>query len=410
MKGVVIQALLAVLGLVAAYLVWTEKDIEGAVEGGVTILTCGTRDLQRVTLSGQNVVTALYREDGVWWAEERQVPRKVAGEGSADQATPDVAGGVSAEGAEGNVGEEAGELSGVPSEAPVSNPAETDTAEMDAVETNTVETTKAATTIEAPPPNNFVVNESADTYLDRFRRLQALRGLGKLSEEQLAALGFDGPELVFEVECKSVKRSFRVGGSTFGTGDRYLKDLRSQEIFLVDAEVIKGVESAKFRLMQREMHRFELSEVEKVVVSALGQQRTLLHRDRLKPELESWVDVDAPDRRNELYANWLDRVGKLRAQSYLGPGIQPEQDVKDATGSQESVVQIRYLDKRENVIGELELVRVPGEQVTYFARSDTTQRWVKVLRSVAQQIADDVPTIMGDAGGSSAAKTPSTTP
>ncbi len=390
MKGVVIQATLAVLGLVAAYLVWTEKDIKGAVEGGVTFLTCDTRDLQRVTLAGKSVVTALYREDGVWWAEERQLPKEPIDKPAKAEAEPETTAAADAETAEEGAGEEA--------DAEV---ARGDGEHLAAKEAEDVPPAKTddATHVGAPPPNTFVVNKSADEYLERFKRLQALRGLGKLTDEQLASLGFDGPELVFEVDCKSAKREFRVGGSTFGSGDRYLKDVRTQEIFLVDAELIKGVESAKFRLMQREMHRFELSEVEKVVVSALGQERTLLHRDRLKPELESWVDADAPDRRNELYANWLDRVGKLRAQSYLAADTLPEQDVKDATGSQEAVVRIKYLGKGDKVIGDIEIVRVPGEQATYFARSETTKRWVKVLRSVAQQIADDVPTILGEAGG-----------
>jgi hypothetical protein len=261
----------------------------------------------------------------------------------------------------------------------------------------------------------FVGGDAVDELVEKLSPFRAERSLGRVDEDLLPELDLapSPPEEPEEGEepreppewsptrlrlrCGGDERTFVVGGSTFGLPRRYLMNDDDEEspVYLVDAAVVSDVEAAEHRLMQRELHRFEMSEVETLHVSAFDRERTLKHRHRSDPRRAEWVDAEEPDRRNELFGNWLDIFRRLTVQEFLAVDAEPGADLEPVPASHEVVLELEYKDEGGEVLDTLELARVSSEPAEYYARSRATRAWVKVIRTVAQQIEDDARPVLG---------------
>ena len=243
----------------------------------------------------------------------------------------------------------------------------------------------------------FVGGEAAGEYLEQIAPLKALRSLGTPTDAQLEELELDDPEAQISIECGSKTREFAIGGSAYGSGDRYLRDPEGGQVFLVPAAVVRDLESAEFRLMQRDLHNFEMTEVEHLVVKGYDHQRRLLQRNRRETDRAEWVDAEQPDRRNELYGNWMTRLARLRVTSYLSPDAAPGSDLEGeaAAAASEQTMELVYLDADGDPLGHLQMVRVDAAMPEYYVKTDATRHWVKVPRSAAIQVEDDARELLG---------------
>ena len=142
------------------------------------------------------------------------------------------------------------------------------------------------------------------------------------------------------------------------------------------------------------IHGFELDEVDQARVQAQGKTLTLVQRDRHDRKAAVWVDAAQPDRRNELYGNGFSQVAKLSARKYLSAGEQPGSDLEKEAGDVELLLKIAYT-QRGKPLGWVEMVRVNAEQEHYYARTETTETWVEVTRSVAKLVAQDLAMVVG---------------
>ncbi|MGF1468966.1 MAG: hypothetical protein ACFCGT_22805 [Sandaracinaceae bacterium] len=242
----------------------------------------------------------------------------------------------------------------------------------------------------------FVGSEEGLAYLEQLAPLRAHRSLGELSEEQLEEVELIGGSSQLAVRCGGRTATFDLGGRAFGSGDRYLRSTDGGPVFLVDAERLAGLEAPAIRLMQRSLHTFEPTEVASLRVQADGAERALVQRNRLDPQRAAWVDEADPDRRNELYGNWLVSVGRLRVMTYLPRDTAPE-DHEQATGPQEEILRLEYRGEGGNELGFLELVRVPESETSmlYYARTEATKSWVQVPTSAAEEVRDNVRPVVG---------------
>ena len=237
----------------------------------------------------------------------------------------------------------------------------------------------------------FVGSEELETYLAQLAPLRATRSLGALSEEQLADVGLAEPEGALRLRCGERSASFQIGASAYGNGDRYVRG-ESGPAYLVARDRVQPLESAEHQLMQRALHTFEWSEVEGLTVSGWGAERTLLQRNRLDPQRAEWVDVSAPDRRNELFGNWLQRYPRLRVQEYLGPDQRPGADLDDVSEAPEPLLRLAIRGE-DGPLGEVEMQRVGRD--AYYVRTETTRSWVRIPTSVASGFIEDARTVLG---------------
>ena len=246
-----------------------------------------------------------------------------------------------------------------------------------------------------PVVKEFVGGEAVDELVLKLEPLRAERSLGVLDDEKLEELELDGEGQRLRIECGSRSVEWRVGATTFGQPLRYLRDPESGIVFLADSSLISELEAAEHRLMQRELLRLDMTEVETLHVRAFGEEQTLKQANRHDAARAQWVDAADPDRRNDLYGNWLNRFARLTVQEYLAVDAEPGADLEDASASYETLVEMEYRDEEGEVLDTLQLARVDAEQPQYYARTGATRSWVKVIRSVSQQIEDEARPVVG---------------
>lgn len=324
MKGLIVQAVLAVGGLLAAYFVWTDDTSGGRAEDQVVVWDCDADEVSAVRLESERAEVTLERrgegDDAHWWVVYVDRPEK-------------------------------GE----------------------------------------PTTTQFTGAERVEEYLEGLVPLRATRQVGELDDEALEAVGLAGPKDKLIVTCGGKKRAFVAGENAFGSGDRYLRDARGGSIYLVDANVVRDLLSARARLMQRQLHTFDWTDVARLKVEGSGEEKTLLQRNRHDRRKAEWVDAAEPDRRNELFGNWWDRVRRMTVSEYLGPEEEPGEGM-----DVQPVATLTFEDGEGQVLDQWKLVRaVSPEKVQYFARTQATRSWVEVPASVAKQVAREVRPVLG---------------
>lgn len=372
MKGVLIHALLAVTGLVMAYTTWTREDeVEEPGGGQVTIVDCTPEQMTRVSLESPtnkiDITPQKRGEDTLYWVVNQRIPPKPKEPKKPTQAKPAADGGVADAGAKAAPEAKAAEKPKKPEKPP-------------------------------PKPTRFLAKKAYLDYLKTVAPLRAERALGVIEKARFADFGFDTVGTYVRLECAGKTTELEIGGRTYGTAKRYARNPKTGEAYLLDKAIVQDLRSARYKFMRTELHDFGPNGTDEAVVSAEGETRTLLHRNRKLVKQASWVDAAAPDQRNELFSNWFSRVKTLKIREYLPDGAAPGSDIdleKGAIGEVFTVVEIAYsLDGKP--LGKLELAGVEqGDATFYYARSEATHNWVAVFTSAAKQVAGDVREVVG---------------
>lgn len=381
MKGVIVHALLAVFGLVFAYQTWTRKPDQVPIPGMVSTLECTRDGLTKLVYntSTQEVIAEPRRENGelkFWITTRHRSPEEVA------KQTP---------------GKNPGK---VPADAPAAKSgdrpeAKSADAGTPAAAADGDKAKKPQETPEVQRPKTFLANAAFDGYLKRITPLRALRSLGKLDHKQDADFGYDKSTSFLEVECGGRSIELVSGTRAFGGSQRYMRDTKTDISYLFDEPTVSDLDSAQFKFMQADLHDFKPDEIEEVTLSAQNTSKKLLHRDRKQPEAQ-WVDDKSPAKRNELYNNWMARLSKLRARSYLATGAEPGSDLKAASGGSTQLLRVDYKVAERATPGKLELVRVDENGVGhYYARTETTRAWVALFDTSAKEVEQDVGSVLG---------------
>ncbi|QQR90640.1 MAG: DUF4340 domain-containing protein [Myxococcales bacterium] len=241
---------------------------------------------------------------------------------------------------------------------------------------------------------SFVGNEAADEFVNDITPLRAIRSLGTLSKKELKELGLKNSKDKLTLKCDGKTHTLMIGGSTFGSADRYAKFPKKNTVFLLKADLIRHLESAQTRLMQRNMQRFKFADVDEIVVKVDNKTRTLLHRDRREPAKAQWVDKANPTQRNELYGNWLKKVEALRAQRYLAPKQSPNDLLKDKQVKAEPALILEFIAEGKS-IGHFEMLQATAEVESFYGKSDATRSWVELITSSAKQVTADARPVVG---------------
>jgi hypothetical protein len=387
MKSVMTHGVLALLGLVFAYQTWTrppESEEEEPV-GEAVVLECNPENLVKIEFEAPThkaiIVPQKEKTGREYWITSlhKKVEPKEADKPKDDKAAADKAAADKAAADKAAADKAAADKAAA--EAAAAKP------EDDA--------NKPPRKYDPEAPFTFAANPKFDELIGWLAPLRATRGLGKLDKSKFADFGLDKVGTFLRVECGGKKVALDIGGRTFGSGDRYVRDQKSGEVYLLDGRKVTDMQSAQFKFMQSELHEFTLDDVDEVTVKAAGKERRLLHRNRKDQEKATWVDAADPDRRNELYGNWFQRLGTIKARAYLGPKDEPGADLQIPVLGTAPVMTIDYKVEGKPP-AKLEITRIDTKQgPMYYGRSEATHRWVALFESVAKQLEDDVALVVG---------------
>ncbi|MCS6913191.1 MAG: DUF4340 domain-containing protein [Myxococcales bacterium] len=410
-----LHAVLALLALVAAYLTWTRDKTQVQQIDQVVALDAKKRDLVSVTHKDESRTVVVERKvDGsgepyAWVTVTTRTKTLVTpggsspsgastpGEHSASPASSSstsppspadkdnkatAAPGKPASPATNKGGDKAaadkqGEQAPPSASAAPSQPAATPPPVHEVKETETVK--------------SFRGSEQADKLLEAFAPLMALRALGTVDEAKAKELGLTESKKSLVVQYKNRTVQFVIGGTSYGTGDIYVRDDQGR-VFLLSSRFSSDFDYAESRLMERRLHRFERPDISRVEVTVGGKKKVLVQQNRQDPINYYWAEEQTPTKRDDALRNWMDKVLRIAISDYVAKGEEPQlPPMSQAQGGPAygEVLTMRFYDGRKP-IGHAVFSRYPkGSTSEYYATTELTIGLVRLLSATAESAVQD---------------------
>jgi hypothetical protein len=220
----------------------------------------------------------------------------------------------------------------------------------------------------------FVAAAEANDLAEALAPLSAVRTLGKLDPARDEEFGFGdaGGKLVTTIA--GTPHELLLGGRAPGGGHAYVRT-PDGETFVIVGHVMRDLESAASRLMQRELHEWDDDEAHSVSITLDAGKRQLVRGDG-----GSWTSPGSSEK-DESATNWMKKLRRLRISKYLedGSSLQP-------------LLKVEFASESGQPLGFTELASRPGSEegeTEFFARSELSRWWGSVVRSTAEQLAQD---------------------
>jgi hypothetical protein len=147
---------------------------------------------------------------------------------------------------------------------------------------------------------------------------------------------------------------------------------------------VSNLENAPGRYMERQLHRFNKTEIDSATITAGAKSLDVVQKNRLEPGKAFWAKKSDTSKRDDLVGNWMDKVLTLNALEYASAPVEGA-----------PVVRISFHDDRSE-LGTLELLKTTsadGKTTDWYAKTRHTIIPVKV-RTNAEEIAKDVDKIL----------------
>ena len=224
---------------------------------------------------------------------------------------------------------------------------------------------------------------AGEKLLDLLAPLKALRQVGKVGDDRAAEFGLAEPEGTLTVRVGGSDKKLTVGGTTPGGGDRYVRFEGNGEVYVVKGDVVRDLDTAESKLIERDLHEWKDTEVARAAISAGGKTREIL-RGGIEGK-RFWADASAPDQNDETASNWMTKLNQLK----------PTEFVLTPPDGKETVVRLEYGGKSKPM-GFVELVKAPGAEgkATYYVISERTRYHAKVASNLAEQVEQDVASVV----------------
>jgi len=237
-----------------------------------------------------------------------------------------------------------------------------------------------------PKISRFIATKDGEDLVAQLAPLRALRVLGKIADAQKADFGFDKEEGKLSIKLGGKDHTLVFGGTTPGGSDYYAKDAATGSAYVVTGTIVRDLMSADQRLVERRLHAFEDSAPTGVKITAGSASRELV---RSADKKEAWTKPSAPHDKDETATNWMSKVDRLRTTSYEGDALNPPPTAADL------VLKVEYFDDHKS-LGTTEMWRHPGSdgKTDYVVKTELTRWYATVIRSAAEQVEQDLKSIV----------------
>ena len=150
----------------------------------------------------------------------------------------------------------------------------------------------------------------------------AVRDLGLVDAEQRAELGLDDSEEQVTVELDGESHVLRIGGVVFASGDRYVEMVEDGRVYVITARDINGLQNGSSILVERRVVRASPERLAEVTLLAGTRTRTMRKAAGAPDAPPAWTNPDAPDRVDESFGTFMERLGRLSINRYA-PEVDP---------------------------------------------------------------------------------------
>jgi Domain of unknown function (DUF4340) len=231
-------------------------------------------------------------------------------------------------------------------------------------------------------------DEPAEKLLAEFAPFRSPRAFGVLDAKKAKELGLDTAKKKLVITARGETRTFVIGQPAQGSGENYLRDDKDGRTYLMPRQVLTDLQGASYRLVDRKLHTFKISDVNRLVVASAGKKREFVIANHQDLNAYKLAPASTPDKPEEMARNWHDKIWRLYPMELLGQGETP------AGGQPKVLTRIDYFDGSKNVgwleIAKLEVPSAPEPAVSphgppaqnngieIYGRSEHTAGWVRL--------------------------------
>jgi len=215
--------------------------------------------------------------------------------------------------------------------------------------------------------------------------MTARRSLDVTDAEKLKEIGLTEPTGTIEIDRGGRTQKLEVGGESYGTRDHYVRHVETGKVFLVERDLLQPLKYARTRLPDRTLVGVERPDVVSVSLVKGAQKLALVQIHADDPEKAGWALADDSNVEAEQATTWMDRMLKLKGTRYAHPD-EPPVDLQPRFS-------IAMTDRASEVT-TIEVMQV-GEDGDWYAQSEHTRGMIKLIRSAARSLADDVDGLVG---------------
>lgn len=220
---------------------------------------------------------------------------------------------------------------------------------------------------------------SAQPTLELLAPLRALRALGTIPSERLGEFGLNELEGTLKVATAQGERVLEFGGQTPGGGDRYARDPASGQAYALKGELLRNLQSADSKFVERELHLFKDTDVERATIASVEKTREVVRGGA--DGKRHWADAASEGTQDETIGNWMTKVDRMRPTSY---DPRPDGAV--------TVVTVTYAGKT-GLLGKIELSKAPATEAgkfDYFVMTEFTRKPAKISSATGEQVEQDL--------------------
>lgn len=168
----------------------------------------------------------------------------------------------------------------------------------------------------------FKAGATGDKLIEGWAPLMALRELGRV-EDKIETFGLSKPDTTLTVQSSGRTSVLDLGGETYGTKDRYVRDQATGVVFVLDDEVIKNFKLAKSKLRDNLVTSPKKEEITAFEVTRAGATIAWEQRNIEDRAAAFWTRKGGDGSKDETFSNWLDKLLKIRSTDYVQPGAEP---------------------------------------------------------------------------------------
>jgi hypothetical protein len=215
--------------------------------------------------------------------------------------------------------------------------------------------------------------------------LKAFRALGKLEDARAAEFGFKEPAGTVKVTLGGKLHTLIVGGATPGGADRYAKEGETSLVFAIPGDLVRTLDYADSRMLERELHHFQEKEITRVRIGKQDRSREVV---AVEGKRSAWANPSSPGTQDETVGNWMSKLDTMGISEFSEQPPKPL--APDAL-----VVKVDYYSGSKPR-GYLELYKIPGEdgKPDYLVRTEYLRWYGKLRRGAADQIEQDLASVL----------------
>lgn len=249
----------------------------------------------------------------------------------------------------------------------------------------------------APPKDDGAVSEfkagkAGAAALEGLMPFKAKRQLEGITDEKLTELGLAEPDATLEiVRAGREPVTYEIGGNVYGGANVYVREIASGKVYVVDAKVIRPLQSGKQSLPDKELVGVETKLI--AALSVTGGEATAKFTQHNPDDAEAvYWSTEGSAEKNEAAAAWIDKALRMRASGYVQSSDDP--------GKLEPVFGFSVTTTDRKVINvTVERGYDENGEELWYARSEHTRGVVKLQKALAAEVAADLASVL-DAGAS----------